>query len=78
MSCIKLLQDCKGCWDVRRNGETRLYPSKDRGYDNLSVFTGVGLGAIAAVAVVIFLLIGALMKVVLGTWSGVFGLVSCG
>ena len=42
-------------------------PSKDRGYDNLSVFTGVSLGAIAAVAVVIFLLIGALMKVVLGT-----------
>eukprot|EP00435_Cladocopium_sp_Y103_P018732 s696_g4.t1 len=39
-------------------------PLYDRGYDNLSVFTGVGLGAIAAVAVVIFLLIGALMKAI--------------
>lgn len=39
-------------------------PLYDRGYDNLSVFTGVGLGAIAALAVVIFLLIGALMKAI--------------
>ena len=33
-----------------------------KGYDNLSVFTGVGLGCLAAVCALIFILVGAIMK----------------
>ncbi|CAJ1364571.1 unnamed protein product [Effrenium voratum] len=38
------------------------HPYYVKGYDNLSVFTGVGLGCLAAVCALIFILVGAIMK----------------